>query len=171
MWTKALIPVLRQQHTRILSTTTPTVDETYHAYFVNLKVNGQPFINTIVNIEICEDCKKLSNPEQCTNGSTSGHVDRESSIMTNKLYKPEDRDQMLREVYNQTISKNNDKVFDTLSIKNFINTKYTIVEEPSIIYIALDPSYGGSSLVGIIAYAYTHGKYVVILHICFIYNY
>ncbi len=164
MWTKALIPVLRQQHTRILSTTTPTIDETYHAYFVNLKVNGQPFINTIVNIEICDDCKKLLKPEQCTHGSTSGHIDRESSIMTNKFYKPEDRDKLLSEVFNQTLSKNNNKVFDTVLVKRFINTKYTITEKPSIIFIAIDPSYGGSSLVGVFAYAYTHGKFVVILN-------
>jgi len=156
-----LFPVLGQRNTRFLSTTTPTSDDTYHYILTNKIVDGKLFVNKITNIQICEECAKTNHSEKCTHGQRSSHLDREGAYYVEQLYKEEDRDIMLNEVYNVETSNNVFQTFSSNIINKFIQTKAEIKEKPKMIFITIDPSYGGKSLAGVIAAAYIDLKYTV----------
>ncbi len=110
----------------------------------------------------------MPNPERCTHGTTSAHIDIESRYFTEILYKEEDRPDMMREVYNKIVNNDKNTVFNTELINRFIHNKHQINEDPDMIFITIDPSFGGSSLVGLIAFAIVQGKHLVIIFFYFL---
>lgn len=161
LWTNTIFPLNMEFQNSIIAATSPQSEDSYNHFLINLinPVTKKHAYNVVYLYEVCKACLDAGKPWKCTHNQEQLSASKNQATVdeVRAAYRPGQTAAKLRETFGVTTG-GNDKIIQAEYITAFFNERVKIDGKPRCIYLAIDPTGGGDSELGVVGIVETSSE-------------
>jgi hypothetical protein len=154
LWTNTIFPLNMEFRNSIIAATSPQSEDSFNHHLITLKDKntGKNLFPVVYLFEVCDACTKAGKQAKCTHmGDQLSDSKRQDAVdAVRQAYRASQSAAKLRETFGVTTSSI-ERVVPAQYVERFFSNTIDIDDHPRCIYMAIDPSGGGDSEMGVVA--------------------
>jgi hypothetical protein len=154
LWTNTIFPLNMEFRNSIIAATSPQSEDSFNHHLINLKDKntGKNLYHVVYLFEVCDACTKAGKQAKCTHmGDQLSDSKRQETVdAVRQSYRAGQSAAKLRETFGVTTSSI-ERIIPAQYVERFFSRRVDVDDKPRCIYMAIDPSGGGDSEMGVVA--------------------